>query len=166
MPPLQLREHVWRALQNAVRQSLTKLDSWDLDFVRERLLRKGYDQFHASDLVQEYRHYLALLVLSPGRSHTLAGPVDQVWHEHILHTREYDHFCYSVFGRFVHHSPSSLDDSPKTGGAYLDTVEELRLFFTDFAAHAWPDQSVTFCDSCRDIVPEEMLGASVFSQMH
>lgn len=32
--------------------------------------------------------------------------VDTLWHEFILHTREYQRFCTSAFGQFLHHSPA------------------------------------------------------------
>lgn len=32
--------------------------------------------------------------------------VDDLWHEFILYTREYNRFCQHAFGRFLHHSPA------------------------------------------------------------
>ena len=32
--------------------------------------------------------------------------VDDVWHEFILFTRAYTHFCYRAFGRYLHHTPA------------------------------------------------------------
>jgi hypothetical protein len=33
--------------------------------------------------------------------------VDDLWHEWVLHTREYADFCEAAFGRFLHHVPDS-----------------------------------------------------------
>ena len=33
--------------------------------------------------------------------------VDDLWHEFILHTQEYDRFCQGAFGHFFHHVPAS-----------------------------------------------------------
>jgi hypothetical protein len=33
--------------------------------------------------------------------------VDDMWHEFVLHTREYAEFCEAAFGRFLHHEPES-----------------------------------------------------------
>src|SRR4051812_40506221 len=33
--------------------------------------------------------------------------VDEAWHEMILMTREYTHFCTRAFGRYLHHNPDS-----------------------------------------------------------
>lgn len=32
--------------------------------------------------------------------------VDELWHEFILHTRDYNSFCRRAFGQFLHHSPA------------------------------------------------------------
>ena len=34
--------------------------------------------------------------------------VDDLWHEFILYTREYDAFCQHAFGHFLHHTPSAV----------------------------------------------------------
>lgn len=31
---------------------------------------------------------------------------DDLWHEFILYTRNYDQFCHRAFGRFLHHTPA------------------------------------------------------------
>lgn len=33
--------------------------------------------------------------------------VDDMWHELLLHTRDYAAFCDAAFGRFLHHEPES-----------------------------------------------------------
>ncbi len=33
--------------------------------------------------------------------------VDDMWHELVLHTRDYAAFCETAFGRFLHHTPES-----------------------------------------------------------
>ena len=31
--------------------------------------------------------------------------IDEVWHAHILHTKEYMDFCLELFGKYLHHQP-------------------------------------------------------------
>lgn len=38
--------------------------------------------------------------------------VDVAWHELILFTRQYQQFCRSAFGRFLHHTPAEAMKSP------------------------------------------------------
>lgn len=47
--------------------------------------------------------------------------VDDLWHEFILHTREYQRFCDSAFGKYFHHVPAGAMGKNK----YSD--EALRL---------------------------------------
>lgn len=34
--------------------------------------------------------------------------VDDLWHEFILYTRNYENFCRKAFGRFLHHTPAEV----------------------------------------------------------
>lgn len=38
--------------------------------------------------------------------------VDEAWHNFILFTREYQHFCDQAFGEFLHHTPAEAMTSP------------------------------------------------------
>lgn len=38
--------------------------------------------------------------------------VDVAWHEFILSTRHYQHFCKKALGRFLHHTPAEAMSSP------------------------------------------------------
>jgi hypothetical protein len=43
--------------------------------------------------------------------------VDELWHEFILYTRDYDHFCRHAFGGFLHHTPAVILSQGKQGDA-------------------------------------------------
>lgn len=38
--------------------------------------------------------------------------VDDLWHEFILFTRNYQHFCLRAFGRYLHHTPAEAMATP------------------------------------------------------
>lgn len=38
--------------------------------------------------------------------------VDEAWHEFILFTRQYQHFCDQALGKFLHHTPAEAMASP------------------------------------------------------
>ncbi len=62
------------------------------------------------------RQYFLAYATSGHRSIAMPSQVvDDLWHEFILYTREYQAFCEASFGRFFHHSPavtlSSASDS-------------------------------------------------------
>lgn len=47
--------------------------------------------------------------------------VDEIWHNMILYTARYGHFCRKYFGRFVHHTPNDkkilAEDQPNCNGS-------------------------------------------------
>jgi len=59
-------------------------------------------------LVSEGLRQFFLAYLNSGRRE-VAMPsqvADDLWHEFILHTRDYGRFCNQAFGRFLHHTPA------------------------------------------------------------
>lgn len=45
--------------------------------------------------------------------------VDDLWHEFILYTKNYDQFCRQAFGRFLHHTPAVVLGRAQQGNAGL-----------------------------------------------
>ncbi len=45
--------------------------------------------------------------------------VDDLWHEYILYTRHYQHFCSQAFGRFMHHTPAVVLGTQRDSNAGL-----------------------------------------------
>ena len=87
--------------------------------IRERV-RKRYPHLDDEqlDLVFDaLREYLHLCRKAGKRM--LAMPsqvVDVAWHEFILFTRNYQHFCRRGLGRFLHHTPAEAMKSPTEAG--------------------------------------------------
>ena len=56
--------------------------------------------------------------------------VDDLWHEWVLHTREYAALCEAAFGRFLHHVPDSATSTPAAvrsrDAALLTTLQLAR----------------------------------------
>jgi len=62
------------------------------------------------------------LVYLKGRRRNVAMPsqaVDDLWHEFILCTRDYEAFCRRAFGRFLHHTPAIVLGPDRRGNAGL-----------------------------------------------
>jgi hypothetical protein len=73
-------------------------------------LRKHHPNLSLKDcqLVANGLRQFFLTHLKSGRQH-VAMPsqvVDDLWHEFILYTKNYDAFCTRAFGRFMHHTPA------------------------------------------------------------
>lgn len=85
-----------------------RLQEYSLEHVRERLIHKD---ILAADIVdeaiEEYKHYMTLILLGYKPLDMFSQQVDDVWHNHILFTKDYANFCQQVFGYFLHHNPKT-----------------------------------------------------------
>jgi hypothetical protein len=70
---------------------------------------------------------------------TLSMPslvADHMWHELVLHTRDYAEFCEAAFGRFLHHTPEpAMNAKAATDNRSTDLARTFRLAQQD-ADHA------------------------------
>src|SRR5262245_2445922 len=107
--PLGVRTDV--SLSEAQWQALRVLQDYDLTPVRERLLRDGsMPPSWVDEAIFEFRRYLGLSVVVPGRVMMFSKHVDEVWHVCLLFSRLYAAWCDAAFGRFVHHEPAQAPD--------------------------------------------------------
>lgn len=62
---------------------------------------------HYSLIHRALRDFFAAYLLSGGKPVSMPSQAaDELWHEFILHTRNYEQFCRKAFGRFLHHTPA------------------------------------------------------------
>lgn len=55
------------------------------------------------------RHFFLAYLKSGCRVVSMPSQVaDDLWHEFILYTRQYNQFCRRAFGRFLHHAPAAV----------------------------------------------------------
>ena len=66
-----------------------------LDAKEQQLVARALRQF-----------FLAYHKSNYGRVAMPSQVVDDLWHEFILFTRDYQNFCQQAFGRFLHHTPA------------------------------------------------------------
>jgi len=89
-----------------------------------RGLLKRLEQHHPgltrkeSALISRRLRQFFIAYLESGRSYVSMPSqiVDDLWHEFILYTREYDRFCRRAFGGFLHHTPAVVLDAQHTHG--------------------------------------------------
>ncbi|WP_291960115.1 hypothetical protein [Maribacter sp.] len=59
--------------------------------------------------------------------------LDEMWHNFILFTKEYDSFCNDYFGYFIHHQPmtkiKSIQENDEIISNYENIQNERKLFF-------------------------------------
>ena len=84
---------IHKELQNTKLRLKVKFH-WDDDFI--------------NSAVDEYCRFLFLRKSFPEISICPGFCVDEVWHDHILHTKNYTDFCNKMFGEYLHHIPKNL----------------------------------------------------------
>ncbi len=84
----------------------------DLSFVQQRLLdREQWDQEDVIEAIRRYKNFLILIYKYPDHLLAPASDIDEVWHNHILFTREYSKACEHIFGGYLHHTPAQSSNT-------------------------------------------------------
>ena len=81
---------------------------------------------YAVESMREYFH-----VCNEANNRMVAMPsqvVDVAWHEFILFTREYNTFCHSALGRFLHHTPTEAMPSKDAATQGLKTAWRVSCY--------------------------------------
>jgi hypothetical protein len=67
----------------------------------------GFERKNSALVSRGLRQYFLAYLMSGKRYVSMPSQVaDDLWHEFILYTREYDAFCRRAFGGFLHHTPA------------------------------------------------------------
>lgn len=65
--------------------------------------------------IQEFLRFIYLQSLKDGGFIPVTDEIDQIWHEYILQTREYQALCNDLpHAKFVHHQTSTLENYTRT----------------------------------------------------
>ncbi|HEY6803830.1 MAG TPA: hypothetical protein VI306_09650 [Pyrinomonadaceae bacterium] len=90
---------------------------------------------------RELKRYLGLCAMKPGVVYGMKGPIDQLWHEFVLFTEQYEMFCNSVSGRFLHHRPHvpGLMDDKESANNYQRFLADYEATYGESAPpDLWP----------------------------
>ncbi len=112
------------------------IQSFDLRVVHDRLVKiDKWPADQATEACAQYRNFL-LLKKKYGSQYELppSYDMDEVWHAHILHTKDYTEFCDLVFGEFLHHHPHEGDGGSARVAELADLFENQtqRLYQLEF----------------------------------
>jgi uncharacterized protein (TIGR04222 family) len=127
------------------------LEADDLRSLRSRLARdNAWTLAYAARVMAEYERFL---LLAARVSHRVvpSDAVDQAWHQHVLHTKEYRVFCERVFGRPLDHAPSRgrSDDA----GHHIDYERTLASYTDQYGEpppkDIWPSCQQRFDAAAR-----------------
>lgn len=117
---------VVHALQSPAAPCLTLLPA-ELSLLRQQVVKAQHkacpelaDALQAAGadlLIQEYLRFMTVLQSARAAGHIdQLSPsllVDEVWHAHVLCTRNYRAFCQRHFGQFVDHEPDDEEEQQK-----------------------------------------------------
>jgi predicted metal-dependent enzyme (double-stranded beta helix superfamily) len=89
---------------------------------------------------REIKRYLALAALFPDQPLGMAGKVDDLWHTFIIFTREYQRFCWSVCGHYIHHRPTPATEPKELSRASYQFFHDVygRVFGEPPPTEVWP----------------------------
>ena len=90
--------------RQALLQRLCMSESRDLQSLMAKSANEKLQNME--ELIDEYIRFMRLMQLNPSYRLSPSIMVDQVWHEHILFTKEYRLFCSRHFGSYVDHVPT------------------------------------------------------------
>ena len=103
-------------------------------------LKYGWNERFANACIVEYRRYV-YLAMTADTEMTPSISVDEIWHTHILHTRDYDAFGV-VLGRKLQHNPGVPSEQQKFDVQYEKTLMRYRnVFGCEAPVAVWPRQS-------------------------
>jgi hypothetical protein len=85
-----------------------------------------WDNHKIVQLIEEYRNFLFVAGTSKTEC-TPSAEVDEVWHQHMLFTRDYREFCRTVFGKFIDHNPEKSTDKKDYSEQYLKTTQKINV---------------------------------------
>merc|ERR1719150_3513163 len=142
---------------------MEKCRALDLMFLETKLVEDG--DFHEDDVheaVEAYRDYFCLMAAPEMENKGLAasGPIDKVWHAHILFTKKYFKHTNEVAGRYIHHEPCghSMTAEERREGeeAYQNTFLAYKKVFGDKApSKYWPGAQKTEVAAAQKSSDEE-----------
>jgi hypothetical protein len=115
---------------------------------QDRLAREnGWGLNKAARVVEEYRRF-CFLAATAGHEVTPSDAVDQAWHLHLIHSRDYwERFCPDVLGQPLHHAPSAGGSGSRQRffEAYAQTLKSYeRVFGQPAPDDLWPGAAQRF----------------------
>lgn len=96
-----------------------------------------WEEAEAREVFEDLKRFLALAAT---HTESIVPPpkVDDMWHDFILFTQDYEAFCHNHAGRFIHHVPRRRNEVITTSSGknpIRGTLEIARATFGDLSQH-------------------------------
>jgi hypothetical protein len=110
---------------NSLHTNLKEFHEYMLNVKIRIQKNKNWTPDFTNAAVNEYYRFLQLHAKYPNKSIVPGKAIDEIWHDHILHTQSYMDFCTKNFGYYLHHQPDI-----QTELAGTNTSDNLTLSIT------------------------------------
>ena len=103
--------------------------SFQFDPLVHRMIDKyKWDEAESRECFEDLKKFLYMAVMAD-KPVAPTEKLDEMWHNFILYTMDYDEFCRTRLGIFVHHRPRRRDDPKSTRNMRQETLDfALELF--------------------------------------
>lgn len=108
---------------------LIYIEKIDLYYLAMRVVEKlNWSLAEAQEQIGKYKNFL-ILQFKYGKEGMLVPTlkIDEVWHNHILHTQAYFDDCQHIFGHYLHHEPTPYHPDPTVRKKFADETAECFL---------------------------------------
>ena len=124
-----------RASPSLAREQLEqKVFAYPIHYAKERCKKDhGYTDEDVNLMEKELKRYFLMILLKEANDPPIgmySKHVDDLWHSFILFTREYQHFCLSTAGYFIHHAPEM--DLERSIEGFAKKKDEYRMFIETY----------------------------------
>jgi hypothetical protein len=99
---------VWMHAAELRRAEFIRTYRWPRGLIGKLMKNHNLPRKDAALVARGLRQFFVAYLMSKKKRVSMPSQVvDDLWHEFILYTREYDAFCQKAFGQFLHHSPAT-----------------------------------------------------------
>jgi hypothetical protein len=85
---------------------LKRIDKYQLPFLEMNMLsREKWTRRDLSNAILEFKKFVALAGFGIQPLAMIGPKVDDVWHNFLLFTKQYNSFCEQTIGKYINHQP-------------------------------------------------------------
>ncbi|MDM5318171.1 hypothetical protein QUF49_19400 [Fictibacillus sp. b24] len=135
-PQLGIRDDL--SLQKTVRKMERALPHEFKEKIKRRYLAessKATEAYFEATFYELQRFFIMCSLLN--NVPMFSKKVDEIWHEMLMYTKEYEKFSSDLCGEHIHHAPNDAVEPDPHGRAWFDLLYAKLFTFTDFTHIAW-----------------------------
>lgn len=101
-------------------------NDWLDENILQRVQKKhpDWNRGKVMDLIKEYKDFLYVCARDE-EEHVPSAEVDEIWHEHILFTKEYENWC-NFLGKKIHHNPEKIGETKSFDAGFQKTKQKIK----------------------------------------